>query len=85
MVAAGRADCLRLLFCGKMDLEDLPVIGQFAEQGICAAPVFVPGWASDIRFLLCYMTYSSFLNQIDLKQVKTHYAKMLDRIPRQEI
>jgi uncharacterized protein (TIGR02421 family) len=85
IVAAGRADVLRLLFCGKMDLEDLPVIGQFAEQGICSPPEFVPPWASDIRFLLCYLTYSSFLNQIDLSQVKNHYSKMLDKIPRQGI
>ncbi len=85
MVSAGRADCLRLLFCGKMDLEDLPVIGHFAEEGICAPPVFLPSWANDIRFLLCYLTYSSFLNQIDLSQVKTHYAQMLDRIPPQTI
>ena len=85
MVAAGRADCLRLLFCGKIDLEDLPVLGHFAERGVCTPPEFVPPWATDIRFLLCYLTYSSFLNRIDLTQVKTHYAKMLDRIPPQDI
>lgn len=83
MVAAGRADCLRLLFCGKIDLEDLPVIGHFAAEGICSPPEFVPPWATDIRFLLCYLTYSSFLNRIDLTQVKSHYAKMLEGIPRQ--
>lgn len=81
-VAAGRADCLRLLFCGKLDLEDLPVIGQFAEQGICVAPRYLPDWAKDIRFLLCYLTYSSFLNKIDLTQVKLHYSQILDSIPR---
>lgn len=85
MVAAGRADCLRLLFCGKIDLEDLPVIGQFAELGICNPPTFLPPWANDIRFLLCYLTYSGFLNQIDLSQVKTHYSKMLDQVPRQDM
>ena len=81
-VAAGRADCLRLLFCGKLDLEDLPVIGQFAERGICIAPRFLPDWAKDIRFLLCYLTYSSFLNKIDLTQVKAHYSRILDSIPK---
>ena len=84
MVSAGRADCLRLLFSGKMDLEDLPVIGYFAEKGICLAPKFLPPWAQDIRFLLCYLTYSSFLNRIDLSEVKGHYAKMLEGIPPQE-
>ena len=67
-----------------MDLEDLPVIGYFAEKGICLAPKFLPPWAQDIRFLLCYLTYSSFLNRIDLSEVKGHYAKMLEGIPPQE-
>ena len=81
-VAAGRADCLRLLFCGKLDLEDLPVIGHFADQGVCIAPRFLPDWAKDIRFLLCYLTYSSFLNKVDLTQVKLHYSQILDSIPK---
>ncbi|MEM7785455.1 MAG: flavohemoglobin expression-modulating QEGLA motif protein, partial [Planctomycetota bacterium] len=81
MVDQGRADCVRLLFCGKLDLEDLPVIGHFAEKGICQPPKFLPAWAKDLKFLLCYLTYSSFLNKIDLVQVKNHYARMLDRIP----
>ena len=83
MVSAGRADCLNLLFCGKIDLEDLPVLGHFSEQGVCRPPVFLPSWAKDIRFLLCYLTYSSFLNRIDLSQVKNHYANMLNQIPPQ--
>lgn len=84
MVSAGRADCLRLLFCGKLDLEDIPVLGHFAEQGILKPPVYLPTWVKDIRFLLCYLTYSSFLNQIDLSEVKNHYGKMLDQIPPQD-
>ena len=83
MVSAGRADCLRLLFCGKLDLENLPVIGILASRGICHPPKFLPPWAKDMRFLLCYLTYSSFLNQIDLTQVKIHYEQMLQAIPRQ--
>ena len=82
-VASGRADCLRLLFCGKLDLEDLPVIGHFSKSGLCLAPSYLPPWASDIRFLLCYLTYSSFLNRIDLGQVKLNYASMLEKIPSQ--
>jgi uncharacterized protein (TIGR02421 family) len=82
LVAAGRADCLRLLFVGKIDLEDLPIIGQLAARGICKPAKYLPDWAKDIRFLLCYLTYSSFLNKIDLKQVKLHYAKILDSIPK---
>ena len=83
MVSVGRADCLRLLFCGKLDLENLPVVGILASRGICHPPKFLPPWAKDMRFLLCYLTYSSFLNKIDLAQVKVHYEQMLQAIPRQ--
>ncbi len=81
MVNAGRADCLRLLFCGKLDLEDLPVLGQLYELGLCHAPKYLPSWASDIRFLLCYLVYSAFLNKIDLSKVKQHYREILDALP----
>lgn len=81
MVNAGRADCLRLLFCGKLDLEDLPVLGYLFEQGLCQAPRYLPNWARDIRFLLCYLIYSSFLNKIDLTKVKQHYHDILTALP----
>lgn len=81
MVNAGRADCLRLLFCGKLDLEDLPVLGHLYEQGLCQGPRYLPNWAKDIRFLLCYLIYSSYLNKIDLSKVKQHYREVLDSLP----
>ena len=81
-VSSGRADCLRLLFCGKLDLEDFPVLAQLAAEGICAPARYLPPWAKDIRFLLCYLSYSSFLNRIDLSKVKQHYSKMFEELPK---
>lgn len=80
-VAAGRADCIRLLFCGKLDIEDFPILAELANAGICKPAKYLPPWAADIRFLLCYLTYSVFLNKIDLTQVKEHYAQIFDQIP----
>jgi hypothetical protein len=82
MVAAGRADCLRLLFCGKLDIEDLPVVALLTQAGLCAPPRFLPAWAMDLRFLLCYLTYSLFLNRIDLVRIRNHYHTMLQSMPR---
>ncbi len=82
MVAAGRPDSLRLLFCGKIDIEDLPVLAQLYKLGLCVMPKFLPPWATDIRFLLCYLTYSSFLNEVDLSKVKLHYRQLLESMPR---
>ncbi len=81
MVAAGRSDCLRLLFCGKLDINDLPVLAELSAAGMCLPPKYVPAWATDVRFLLCYLAYSLFLNKIDLGQVRKHYKTMLQDMP----
>ena len=67
---------------GKIDIEDLPVLAQLHRLGLCVMPKFLPPWAADIRFLLCYLTYSSFLNEVDLSKVKLHYRQLLESMPR---
>lgn len=81
IVAAGRADCLQLLFCGKLDVEDIPVLCELVEMGLCRAPKYLPPWAKDRRFLLSYLAYSSYLNSIDLGAVRRHYDEMLKDSP----
>ena len=81
LVANGRADCMLLLFCGKLDLEDIPVLCELAERGLCKPPRFLPQWASDMRFLLSYLAYSGFLNTIDQQRVSTHYENLLRSAP----
>ncbi|MGB5245524.1 MAG: flavohemoglobin expression-modulating QEGLA motif protein [Woeseia sp.] len=81
IATTGRADCLRLLFCGKLDLEDIPALYELTKMGLCQPPKYLPPWVADIRFLLCYLTYSSFLNRVDLAQVKAHYETLLKDVP----
>jgi uncharacterized protein (TIGR02421 family) len=76
-VNAGRADCLHLLFAGRLDIEDLPVLSYLRNLNLCRKPRFLPPWAKDLRFLLCYLSYSSFLNSVDMSRVSTHYQAML--------
>jgi uncharacterized protein (TIGR02421 family) len=82
IVSSGRIDCLRLLFCGKLDIEDIPILYELSERGLCRAPKYLPPWADDMNFLLCYLTYSAFLNGMDLEHIKTHYDKLLHDIPK---
>lgn len=82
IVRAGRVDCLRLLFCGKLDIEDIPALAQLSEAGLCVPPRFLPPWARDLRFLVAYLAYSSFLNRIHLDRMSEHYAAMLEDTPR---
>ena len=81
MVATKRTDVLRMLFCGKLDLENIPVLCELASLDLCQPATYLPPWASDLRFLLAYLTYSSFLNKIDLSQVNIHYQQLLNDAP----
>jgi uncharacterized protein (TIGR02421 family) len=82
VVTTGRADCLRLLFCGKLDIEDMPALVALAEAGMCRPPRYLPPWATDLRFLIAYLAYSRFLNTIDATRIAAHYEQMLGTIRR---
>lgn len=81
VVAAGRADVLQLLFCGKLALADMPVLCQLAEMGLLKAPKFLPRWAADRRFLVAYLAYSGFLGRVRMGRVHERYAEVLATAP----
>ena len=81
VVKLGRADLIRILFCGKMDIEDVPALAQMASSGRMRAPEFIPPWAKDLRFLVSYMAYSSFLNQVKMPGFQAYYQEELDGVP----
>lgn len=81
VVKLNRADLIRVLFSGKMDIEDIPALAQLAEGGHLVAPKFMPPWVKDLRFLVSYMAYSSFLNQVKMPGFQAYYAKELDEVP----
>ena len=81
-VAAHRPDCLRLLFVGKLDVDDIPALALLAQEGMVKQPRFLPPWAADLRFLVSYLAYSAFLNQIDLARIRERYRVLLDETPR---
>lgn len=84
IVTSGRTDCLRLLFCGKLDIEDMPALVELAAAGLCRPPRYLPPWAADLRYLIAYLAYSRFLNTIDAKRIAAHYTQMLSAVPRLE-
>ncbi len=77
MVGDARADVLPLLFSGKLDIEDMGEMIQFKKMGLLKDPLYLPPWIKDIRFLLTYLSYSSFLNSVKLDNMKDHYRKMV--------
>jgi uncharacterized protein (TIGR02421 family) len=80
-VSLGRSDLLHLLFCGKLDIEDIGVIASLAADGICRPPRYLPPWMEDLGFLLSYLAYSSFLNTVDMSRLREHYRQLAQDAP----
>lgn len=72
-----RNDVVPLLFCGRLDLEDIPALAELTRVKICRPPVFMPPWAADQRFLVSYMAFSGFLKRIHFDTIRKHYADLL--------
>lgn len=82
IAANGRADCLKLLFCGKLDIEDIPVLYKLQKMGLCQLPKYTPPWVKDARYLLAYLTCSGFFNKMDSSLIYAHYDDLLHSIPK---
>ncbi len=81
LFAYGRADCLPLLFCGKIDLLDLRALCELAALGLLKAPRFLPPWVSDPRTLFALLTYSTFINRIDIGPMVSAAHELLRDAP----
>lgn len=81
VVKMGRSDMIRVLFVGKMDIEDLPALAQLAANGRLESPKFMPPWVKDLRFLVSYMAYSGFLNRVKMPGFQAYYEKELKEVP----
>lgn len=80
-VSLGRADLLRLLFAGKLDIEDIPALAELRADGVCAAPTYLPPWAAEPDFLLSQLAYSDCLNTVDLDRLRGHYRALASAAP----
>ncbi|MCP5409462.1 MAG: flavohemoglobin expression-modulating QEGLA motif protein [Chromatiaceae bacterium] len=77
-VRRGQLDRIPLLFCGKLAIEDMGTLAELTESGLIVPPRYLPPPLVDISALTAWMAYSSFLNRLDLKQIETDFAHLLD-------
>ena len=79
--SAGRADCLGLLFCGKLDHFDIPALCELYAMGLCRPPRFLPPWISDPRYLLALLTFAQFIQRVNLGPLAELARKVMDSAP----
>lgn len=78
-ITHGHFDFVEVLFSGKLELADVPILAQLRRAGALAPPRYLPAWARDLRFLTAYMSYSAFLNQTDLAATRAYYEDLIAR------
>lgn len=76
-VRRGRLELIPLLFCGKVTLEDIPILEQLVEEGLVQLPRNLPPQISDLNALAAWMAYSNFLNRLSMDRIEADYAHLV--------
>lgn len=69
-----RVDYLEALFCGRMDLADIPLLVQMIESGEVKPPKFHPPWFRRIHGLGGILAFSLLANDISLDDAETYFT-----------
>ena len=76
-IQRGSLSNIPLLFLGKINLKDIHLLAQLAEEKFVIPPIHIPPQFSDHAALSAWMSYSLFLNQLDLKKLAQDYQNIL--------
>lgn len=76
-IKAGLIQQLPLLFLGKVTLEDISILNGLIQEGIAIPPKHVPPQFRDLAALSAWMSYTIFLNKLNLEKVAADYKQIL--------
>jgi len=62
----GQSQLVRMLFVGKVAVDDTPLFDRLAREGLVNEPIYMPAWAKDLSYLTAFMSYAAFLGRSDL-------------------
>ncbi len=77
VVSRGRNDVLELLFAGKMELDDMPVMLELKKEGMLRPPRYLPDWVEDKDYLISYFALSIFIDEMDHQKADGYYQSLL--------
>jgi len=77
-IQAGYPYLIPFLFVGKIHSDDIPLLYRKYKEGIVEAPRYLPPQFADLDGVAVWMSFSSFLNQIDMRRVRAHYEKIFE-------
>ena len=78
-IRKGRPELIPFMFAGKLHIEDVPLLYAKSIEGVVDAPLFLPPHFQDLNGLAVWMSFSNFLNTVDLKRVQEHYDTLFKK------
>ena len=76
-IALGRKDAMELLFIGKIDLDDIPILLSLKKEGMIQKPKFVPYWIKDMNFLASFFALTTFMGDMDHSRASAYYESLM--------
>lgn len=76
-IRTGRLDRVPLLFCGKVDINQMGAVNALYDEGLIAPPAFLPEVFRDINALAAQVAFSRFLRDLDFDRLAADYAPLL--------
>ena len=72
-----KLDMIPLLFTGKVGLADLPLLVELQSEELLSPPLYLPPQFKDLAALSAWMSFSLFLNQFSLPEMKRVFYGIL--------
>ncbi|WP_133138989.1 flavohemoglobin expression-modulating QEGLA motif protein [Legionella genomosp. 1] len=76
-ISQQRVDAIPLLFCGKLVLDDIPLLRDLRNHELLAPPVYLPPPFRDLAALSAWMSFSLFLNKFSLAEISKGFSFLL--------
>jgi len=78
-IRKGRPEIVPFLFAGKLHVDDVPLLYQKSLEGIISVPELLPPHFQDLNGLSVWMSFSNFLNGVDMNLVSEHYDSLFQK------
>ena len=75
-ILMGKKNAIEILFSGKADLEDVPILLKMKKDGLIEDPIFLPEWVTDMNYLVSYFVFSNFVGKMDYDSVDDFYGSL---------
>ena len=75
-VNKGKLDALEMLFAGKIDLDDIPIVLKMKSEGLINKPKYLPFWLKDIDLLVSYFSFSGFISSMEIGPTDNYYEQL---------